>query len=221
MIPGEPAAMPLTERQVTQPQPPSPLARKRSPLSSGHTDVICSPDHKPENCGNTGERSRRTMWASRVTQWQRTRLPGQGTRDLGQRIPWRRKQQSTPVSLPEKIPLAEERGGLQPHGVAKSRTQWSKRDGQDWRLTPLPHTMGGLVEAKDNRINKSDMKGIKSSATERHSVPRSQRPRFAPSSATERLHGAEKSSPTRWVSIRPASKELGAGGGGGGSASSS
>lgn len=83
--------------------------------------------------------------------------------------------------------------------------------------------MGGLVEAKDNRINKSDMKGIKSSATERHSVPWSQRPGFVPSSATERLHGAEKSSPTRRVSIWPASKESGTGcwGGGCGSASSS
>lgn len=54
MMPGEPATVPLTERHVTQ--APSPLARKQSPLSSGRTDVICSPDRKPENCGNTGER---------------------------------------------------------------------------------------------------------------------------------------------------------------------
>ena len=35
--------------------------------------------------------------------------------------------------------------------------------------------MGGLIEAKDYRINKSDVIGIEDGATERHSVPWSQR----------------------------------------------
>lgn len=39
--------------------------------------------------------------------------------------------------------------------------------------------MGGLIEAKDNRINKSDVIGIEDGATERHSVPWSQWPGVA------------------------------------------
>ena len=113
-MPGEPAAMPLTERQVTQPQPPSPLARKRSPLSSGHTDVICSPDHKPENCGNTGERSRRTMWASRVTQWQRTRQLVQEIwfQSLGLEDPLEEEMATHFSILAWEVPWTEEPGRL-------------------------------------------------------------------------------------------------------------
>lgn len=66
MMPGELATVLLTERDMTQAL--SPLARKQSPLSSDHIDVICSPDHSQRTVEIQVNVSRRT-WASPVTQW--------------------------------------------------------------------------------------------------------------------------------------------------------
>ena len=41
------------------------------------------------------------------------------------KIPWRRKWQSTPIFLPEKIAWTEEPGGLQSMGLQNSWTQFS------------------------------------------------------------------------------------------------
>ena len=65
------------------------------------------------------------------------------------KIPWRRKWQPTPVSLPGKIPWTEEPGRLQSTGVAKS---WTKLSYFTFTLLLVRETktnLDGILKSRD------------------------------------------------------------------------